>query len=385
MPDGRTCRPGSTRITGAAQIALTARSGADTDRIDALWSTIEPLAPSAAAARGVPRFNWAPVISRYRAMIHAGIQPVVVAFGAPVWARAPGWARSGGCAGCSYPPGPQHLAEWRAFLRALMAHLPRMSALEVWNEPNYASFFAPQADPALYAQLLRAADHAARQVDFRRPILTGGLSPVPPAAGKIPPAEFLSRVYRIAGKRAFDGIGAHPYPARPSWTAGMTANLDELRRVSERFGDRSKPLWVTEVGVGGDRGGAGHFDVALDRQGPVLARMHRATRGMNVRSFLIYALTDLGGSPSRFATYGVLTPALRPKPAYCYLARHVGRTRACPLLAWPPRPRRKFGRIWRQAPPRSFQAPALYRMDDWRVTRGEIREQGRAWHGRRGR
>jgi hypothetical protein len=329
---GRPCRPGGTRITGATQIALTARAGADVDRIAALWSAIEPLAPSEAATRGVPRFNWAPVISRYEAMIQNGIRPIVVAFGAPAWARAPGWDRSGSCATCSYPPAPQHIAEWQAFLRTLMVHMPRMAALEIWNEPNYSSFFAPHAEPALYAQLLRAADEAAHEAGFRRPILTGGLSPVPPEGGKMPPAQFLSRVYRIAGKRSFDGIGAHPYPAQPPWTANMTLNLGQLRRVSERFNDGSKPLWITEVGIGSARGAAGRFDLPLDQQGPVLARMYHATQGRNVRSFVIFTLSDFAGrTANRFQTYGVLTPALEAKPAYCYLARHIGHTSACPF------------------------------------------------------
>jgi polysaccharide biosynthesis protein PslG len=330
VPDGRSCRPGSTRLTGATQIALTARAGADTDRIEALWSSIEPLPPSEAAARGVPRFNWAPVVSRYRTMVADGIRPIVVAFGAPPWARAPGWDRPAGCSGCSYPPAPRHIAEWRAFVRGLMAHLPGMGALEVWNEPNYASFFAPRANPGLYARLLRAADDAARQAHFHRPILTGGLSPGSSAGGKMPEGKFLSRVYELAGKRSFDGIGAHPYPSRSPWAADMTAKLQRLRRVSEHFGDGAKPLWITEVGIGGG-GGGGHFNVPLERQGPVLARMYRAAQGMNIRSFLIYTLSDTGASASRFATYGVLTPALRPKPAYCYLAQRVGQTRACPL------------------------------------------------------
>jgi hypothetical protein len=58
--------------------------------------------------------------------------------------------------------------------------------------------------------------------------------------------------------------------------------------------------------------------------------MYRATKGMDVRSFLIYTLYDTGVTDSRFGTYGVLTPALRPKPAYCYLARHIGGAHACP-------------------------------------------------------
>ena len=337
-PGGRPCRPGSTRITGATQIAVTARAGADTDRLEALWSSIEPLPPSEAAARGVPRFNWAPVVSRYREMLANGIRPVVVAYGAPPWARAPGSDQGGGCIGCSFPPSPQHIPEWRAFLRGLMDHLPRMSALEVWNEPNFRIFFAPHADPGLYARLLEAADGAAHEAGFNGSIITGGLSPASPARGKMPPAEFLSRVYEIAGKGSFDGIGAHPYPRRPPWTAGMKANLEELRRVSERFNDGSKPLWITEVGIGATKSGAGHFNVSLSQQGPLLARMYRAVQGMNVRSFLIYTLADLGGSPSRFATYGVMSPALRPKPAYCYLAQHVGHTRACAVPRLAPAP-----------------------------------------------
>jgi hypothetical protein len=154
----------------------------------------------------------------------------------------------------------------------------------------------------------------------------------------MPPTEFLSRVYELAGKGSFDGIGAHPYPRRPPWTAGMLANHQELRSVSERFNDGSKPLWITEVGIGGTASGAGQFNVRLGQQGPVLARMYRAAQGMNIRSFLIYNLTDLGGSPSRFATYGVMTPAFRSKPAYCYLAQHIGRTSACPVPRVAPAP-----------------------------------------------
>ncbi len=337
VPEGQPCRPGSTRITGADQIALTARAGADTDRIEALWSSIEPLPPSEAKARGVPLFNWGPVVSRYRTMIRGGIRPIVVAYGTPEWARSPGWNRPGSCTSCTFPPSPQHVGDWQAFLRSLMTHLPRMSALEVWNEPNFVSFFAPHPNPAMYARLLRGADEAARQANFHRPILTGGLSPNAPSRGKIPPAQFLARVYEIDGKRSFDGIGAHPYPAQEPWVAGMTKNLEQLRRVSERFNDGSKPLWITEVGIGGAGGGTGHFNVPLDQQGPVLARMYDAARRLNVRLFLIYTLSDLGGT-SRFGTYGVMSPALRPKPAYCYLAQHVGGMRACPVPRLAPSP-----------------------------------------------
>jgi hypothetical protein len=334
VPDAQPCRPGSNRITEATQVALTARAGADVDRLDATWSAIEPLPPSEAAASGAPRFNWAPVVRRYRTMLADGIRPIVVAYGTPEWARSPGWDRPGSCSfrgQCRFPPAPRRIAQWRAFVRGLMAHLPQMSALEVWNEPNYGKFFAPHPQAGLYVRMLRAADQAARETGFCPPVITGGLAQVRAAAGKVPPPEFLTRIYEIAGKRPFDGIGAHPYPDGPDWTASMTANLRKLRAVSARFGDGSKPIWITEVGLGGTGAGARRFDVPLGRQGPVLARMYRAAQGMNVQSFLIFKLYDSGDRTSRFATYGVLTPSLRPKPAYCYLARHIGGTRGCPL------------------------------------------------------
>jgi hypothetical protein len=212
-----------------------------------------------------------------------------------------------------------------------MVHLPQMRALEVWNEPNSARFFAPHPDSALYARMLRAVDEAAREVQFDRPIITAGLAPQLPAnAGKVPPADFLSRIYELAGRRTFDGIGAHPYPRGRPWTRNMTANLGQLRAVSARFGDGKKPMWITEVGLGGTRTGAGRFDVPLNRQGPLLVRMYRAVQAMNVRSFIIFTLYDSGVPNNRFGVYGVTTPALRPKPAYCYLAERIGRTHACP-------------------------------------------------------
>jgi hypothetical protein len=335
VPDTQPCAEGTSRITGISQIDLTAQAGADADRLGQAWASIEPRPPGQPLPPGAARYDWEPLVRRYRAMLRDGIRPVVLAWGSPAWARAPGWDRPGACSipggGCVFPPAPDHIADWRVFVRGLMVHLPHMRALEVWNEPNSARFFAPHPSPALYVRLLRAADQAARQVGFKRPIITGGLAPEKPRhAGKMPPARFLSRVYELGGRRAFDGIGAHPYPADPPWVANMTANLNQLRAVSSRFHDPAKPLWITEVGLGGTSGGQGHFAVPVRRQGPVLTRMYRSVQGTDVRAFIVFTLFDSNIEASRFGAYGVVSPTLSPKPAYCYLARHLGGTPACP-------------------------------------------------------
>jgi hypothetical protein len=212
----------------------------------------------------------------------------------------------------------------------LIRHLPGMLALEVWNEPNLPRFFAPRPSPALYARLLVVANRAVGQAGVPVTVLTGGISSSGSRAdGGIPAAAFLARIYRLAGKAWFDGIGTHPYPQGRRWVEGMSTHLDRLRRVRNRFHDRPTPLWITEVGVGGAPGRRRVGSVGLDRQGPVLARIYRATQRSDVEAFIIYALRDSTAEGPKFEPFGVVGGDLRPKPAYCHLASHLGGVRAC--------------------------------------------------------
>jgi hypothetical protein len=161
------------------------------------------------------------------------------------------------------------------------------------------------------------------------PILSGGLATGTAEGGGIPAPRFLAGVYRAAGKASFDGIGTHPYPQGPPWVARLSANLDRLRRVRDRFHDRSTPLWITEVGVGGTSGRRPRGSVGLARQGPILVRMYRSTQGSDVSAFLVYALRETKTEGPKFEPYGVARASLQPKPAYCYLALRLGGVRIC--------------------------------------------------------
>jgi hypothetical protein len=109
----------------------------------------------------------------------------------------------------------------------------------------------------------------------------------------------------------------------------MSASLDRLRRVRDRFHDRSTPLWITEVGVGGTSAQGGKGSVDLAAQGPILARMYRSTQGSDVRAFIIYSLRESPVEGPGFEPFGVVGAQLRPKPAYCYLGRRLGGVRLC--------------------------------------------------------
>lgn len=332
---GEPCGSGSTRFTTNQQVRLTTRAGATIDRLGVFWGTVEPRSPVRRGGRLLHTYDWAPVMRIYRAMLSAGIRPVVLASGTPKWARQRGWRRPAACGArhgkaCSYPPSRRHLPDWRAFIQALMRRLPQMLALEVWNEPNLPRFFAPQPSPAFYSRLLSAVDAAVRLGGDPVTVLTGGLTASASRAhGGIPAARFLTRIYQLGDEAWFDGIGAHPYPQRRPWVGSMTASLDQLRRVRDRFDDRTTPLWITEVGIGGTSARGREGSVGLDRQGPILARMYRSTQGSDVGGFMFYTLRDSPTEGPKFEPFGVVRANLQPKPAYCYLASVLGGETAC--------------------------------------------------------
>jgi polysaccharide biosynthesis protein PslG len=330
VPLTQGCPAGDTRMTGARQIELTARAGATVDRLPVAWSTVQP---TPAASPGA--FIWAPTDQRYQAMVNAGIRPVVMAFSSPTWTQRPRWQRPGVCdashgKSCTFPPSRSHIADWREFLTQLMRRYPLMRALEVWNEPNSARFFAPHPAPQLYVRMLGAARRAAQIAGFHGPLITGGLAPLSNSnAGKMPPARFLARIYELGGRGSFDGIGVHPYPSHPPWIRNMMVNLEQVRQVRDHFGDRATPLWITEVGIGGTSSHDATESVSLFRQGRILVRMYHSIQGTDVRSFMIYTLRELQAEGPRFEPYGVMGANLKPKLAYCYLARELGHRRVC--------------------------------------------------------
>jgi hypothetical protein len=71
-------------------------------------------------------------------------------------------------------------------------------AYEIWNEPNNASFWAPRADGARYAGLLKAASASIRRADANATIVTGGMSPATDAGGNVAPVTFLKQLYANA-------------------------------------------------------------------------------------------------------------------------------------------------------------------------------------------
>jgi polysaccharide biosynthesis protein PslG len=280
------------------------------NRFRAQWADVEHV-------RGT--YDWSRTDPVYDAMQQHTARPVMMLFDAPGWARDP--AATCPASVCGYPPLPEFDDEWKSFVQAAVARYPNVRAIEIWNEPNLAVFWAPAADPNRYAAVLKAAHDAVLAAGSGAPVLVGGLFPTTTNGANVAANEFLNQVYATVGAGAFEGIGSHPYPHQAPYVERMWTRLDALRAVRDQYGDGATPLWITEVGISTDATSG----VSLDQQGGLLTQLYRSIEGHDIASFVIHQLRDIAPD-GYWNQYGVLYQDLTPKPAYCELGAAIGTT-----------------------------------------------------------
>ncbi|MGI8507490.1 MAG: hypothetical protein ACR2MK_11950 [Solirubrobacteraceae bacterium] len=108
---------------------------------------------------------------------------------------------------------------------------------QVWNEPNFTSYWSTQPFAASYVRLLAASRAALRSADPGAKLVLAGLPDFS--------WEYLAEIYRVAGaSRTFDIVAVHPYTAQ---ARGVIEILEKVRAVMNRFGDAGKPMLATEI------------------------------------------------------------------------------------------------------------------------------------------
>jgi hypothetical protein len=108
---------------------------------------------------------------------------------------------------------------------------------QIWNEPNFTSYWSKRPFEPGYVRLLRAAHDAIKAADPGAKVVLAGLTNFS--------WTYLTHIYRVRGaRRLFDVVAAHPYTANPS---GVVTILKKVRAVMDRFGDRRKPIIASEM------------------------------------------------------------------------------------------------------------------------------------------
>jgi hypothetical protein len=246
-----------------AQLAKAREAGASLVRIDIDWTVLQPYGSGDA--------GFAPdvltKIDRFMAKAQAaGIDVVATVFGTPCWASV-----SCGSGKFALPRTGLYegivsyiAARWGRPVAPTPAvgQATALQAIEVWNEPNNAGFWAypPASDPARaaseYAGLVREAKVGVLAAASRTLVLAGSLSHVgetSPVAGDIGAAAYLTSLYQQPGfVLAADGIAVHPYDVGPFDAANPIPHFETgvpaLHQVIKRSAGPDAPVWITETG-----------------------------------------------------------------------------------------------------------------------------------------
>lgn len=373
-------------------------AGARTLRINVFWDRV-----AAAVAPAGPQedpawtgYDFTQLDGEVRAVLAAGVRPVLNVSRAPAWAEAPG--RPSDVRRGSWKPDAAAYGRFASALARRYAgtyadasgqRLPRVAAFQLWNEPNLDTYLAPQWErgrpfaPIRFRELVNAGYGAIKAVQPGATVVAGGLAPFgdhgTTSGKRMPPVAFLRSMLCVDRKlrrscrtrTSVDVIAHHPYAVRKPSSPALNdedATIPDLGKITQvvraarkvrTVGPRTPKLWVTEVS----------YDSAPpDPDGVPSARLARWTAELLWRvwdqgadTVLWLQLRDAAPTPSYAATYqsGMYLRDGARKPsaqAFRYPLVVTGRTRDG-LRVW-----------WRS--PRSGRAAIQVRQGTrWRTVR----------------
>jgi hypothetical protein len=251
--------------------------------------------------------------------------------GEPSWESS---APPGAKARAPYPPrDPQAFAQFAAlavqrygpggtFWRAHpnVPYYP-VRTWEVWQEMNLKQSWA---DPNMraYVRLLRPTYTAIKRVDRHSTVIAGGMSfycdPKSCWGPKSDEWRLITNLYRYGARGYFDALGIHPYATT---LQQVKQRLLVARRIMNQHGDRSKGLWITEVGWSG--GDPDSFITNARRQRSNIVKFfhwaERTRAQLKLRGVIWYGWQDkiYAKGPKNWWGFhlGLLNTRRQPKPA----------------------------------------------------------------------
>ncbi len=297
------------------QVDRASAAGAQWLRVFVDWSTAEK------SQGHLDEFYLREFDARIAKATGAGMKVVMVVTRSPRWAS--------GSAEPNQPPADP--ATYASFLRRYAErYRGRVSAWEVWNEPDETAFWKPTPSPTRYAALLKAAYPAVKAGDPGATVVLGGLT------GNN--YRFLERVYAAGGRGSFDAVGVHTDTAcltsppeeqyrEPDGRIGRFSftGYREVRRSILANGD-DKPIWMTELGWStltstcqvGSRAGTKPSGVSEATQAAYLQRAYRCLqRDSYVAVGIWFSIQDIQRDTTDYDhKLGLLRDNGSAKPAY---------------------------------------------------------------------
>lgn len=294
-------------------IAGVADTGFGAVRIPVEWSEIEPVEG---------QFDWTEIDSEINSAATRGL-PVL---GVLTW--TPTWAVPANSIPVNHPA-PAAASRFAQFAEVAAArYRNRVTAWEVWNEPNIAASFGPRADPILYCSILSQTSVAIRRAAPGTLVITGPTSPTIDSDRDVSPATFVDSLYRCAGTQTFDAVAMHPYSSpdllsEPGPGSSSLKDIAGVRAVMEQHGDGDKKIWFTEFGAPTMATSPG---VSEERQAAILVDGITGMRQLPYAGPVFafdYRDSDTG-NPVQDYNYGLLRSDYTPKLSFAAVKDLLG-------------------------------------------------------------
>jgi hypothetical protein len=220
------------------------KRGAGTVRVTFYWTAIQPTSPSAS--------NWTETDAAVAAASRRGLVLLPVIIGTPGWAstnpakvfvppKDPAtYGRFAGQVAARYGPGGTFWAQNPSL------PVKPIRYWQIWNEPAGQLGFGDNSfgwegdlstAKTVYKAMLKSARSEIRAVDKGAKIVLAGFY------GEM--WKTMKQAYLAGYRKLFDVAAIHPYNRT---VANLETTLRRVRKVMAKYGDRKKPMMITEFG-----------------------------------------------------------------------------------------------------------------------------------------
>jgi hypothetical protein len=208
------------------------------------WRTIEP-------SPGV--FTWSASDALIDDLLQSQLTPLILLDGSPAWAQG---AAERASSHTSLAP-PQNPLDFARFCGEFAQRYgEQLRFYQIWNEPNIAPHWGKRhIEPVEYAQLLKVASQAIRQVDADAVIVSAALAPTLDRGHlAIDEIYYLQRLYAAGAAPYFDVLAVQPFGFGSAPDEAPTVKRLNFQRAAlihqtmVRAGDGATPVWAVRFG-----------------------------------------------------------------------------------------------------------------------------------------
>jgi hypothetical protein len=192
----------------------------------------------------------------------------------------------------------------------------KVTAWEVWNEPNAIMFWQPGPNAAQYTALLKAVYPAIKAADPDAVVVAASVGSTIDWFGlTVNPVRFVSEMYDAGAAGYFDALSFHPYQYTTQFSQGgmyYESPLNQVNRIRDLMvanGDGIKKIWATEYGEPSSAAGDAN-------QAAYLGDFLRTWRTLSFAGpAFIHTLVDNANADTAEASFGLFRADWTPKPA----------------------------------------------------------------------